>query len=309
MSDPFISCPFTEYLVYNHAGGDKFPEWQRRMQVRHESSPQHGHEERLQPKMTPPTTAEAGQIIRYIHHEREAGLSYYQSPCIGIPRLQFGAAESSHAEQRAGVPRAIADAVPNLDTLRWRKHAARNNFVKNALGKVILDVSRLPPVANLPYFQSLHRPVKTLCPAPWNNEWSSGLRLNHYLGSWAAYSFRDDSRRGGERSREQWEYKASINQDQTDDVIRPWLLGFVEEHGADKARKLLKDSGVPSQYQPPSPNDPHWLMEPDKLAAILAVNETIANDNKKVAFDAWVRRRYSTVDQKKAAEMGPRGRR
>jgi hypothetical protein len=287
-----------EYLVYNHAGGDKFPAWQQRMQARHDASTLHGHEQRLQPAMIPPTTSEAGRMIYYIEHERKAGLSYYQSPCIGIPRLQFGAVESSLHEQTAQVPSPLLDTVPNLDTLRWRKHAARNDFVKNALGKVILDVSRLPPVNELPYFQSLHRPVKTLCPAPWNNEWSSGLRLNHYLGSWATYTFRDDSRRGGERSREQWEYKASINQDQTDDVIRPWITGFVKHHGIVQAKELLQDTGVPPQYKVPAANDPHWLLEPEKLQTILAVNETIANDNKKVAFDAWVRQRYKNVKKR-----------
>ena len=37
-----------------------------------------------------------------------------------------------------------------------------------------------------------------------------------------AYSFRDDARRGGERSREGWEFKAR-DADDTDDNIRPWV--------------------------------------------------------------------------------------
>ena len=281
-----------EYLVYNHAGGDNFPSWQDRMQKRHEASKIHGSQSRMQPTMTPPTTGDEGQMIHYIEHERAAGLSYYQSPCIGVPRLQFGTGESTKNDIRARVPDSVADAVHNLDTLQWRKHASRNDFIKNALGKVILDVSRLPPVAKLPYFTSLHRPIKKLCPAPWNNEWESGLRINHYLGSWAAYSFRDDSRRGGERSREQWEYKAEQNQEQTDDVIRPWLAGFVKKHGTEKAKALLQDAGVPMQYFSPAAVDLHWLMDSEKLAEILATSETVVNDNKKIAFDAWVRKRY-----------------
>lgn len=297
-----------EYLVYNHAGGDAFETWQKRMQARHQASPAHGEKPRMQPNMTPPTTGDAGKMIQYIRHERQAGLKYYQSPCIGIPRLQFGTAQSSRNEQQANVPESFADLVPKLDTLQWRKHAARNDFVKNALGKVILDVSRLPKISSLPYFTSLHRPIKKLCPAPWNNEWESGLRLNHYLGSWETYSFRDDSRRGGERSREQWEYKATLNQEQTDDVIRPWLGGFVATHGTDKAQELLRNAGIPSQYEAPSPKDPHWLMEKEKLDAILATNETIANDNKKVAFDAWVRERYRNMekDASRQAELRQR---
>ena len=292
-----------EYIVYNHAGGDAFEAWQERMQARHEASSIGNKPPRMQPQMTPPTTGEEGQMIRYIQHEQKAGLEYYQSPCIGIPRLQFGTAESFPQEQQAHVPEELHDTVPKLDTLRWRKHAARNDFVKNALGKVILDVSRLPPISTLPYFTSLHRPIKKLCPAPWNNEWSSGLRMNHYLGSWAAYSFRDDSRRGGERSREQWEYKATLNDEQTDDVIRPWIGGFVATHGATKARALLQHAGVPPQYVAPSARDPHWMLEKEKLDAILATNETIAQDNKKVAFDAWVRQRYKRLEADAAQQQ------
>ena len=33
-------------------------------------------------------------------------------------------------------------------------------------------------------FQSLHRPIKTICRAPWVDDFESGLRINHYLGSW-----------------------------------------------------------------------------------------------------------------------------
>lgn len=291
-----------EYLVYNHAGGVDFPTWQDRMQKRHEASKIHGTKPRMQPSMTPPTTGDEGQMIHYIEHERAAGLSYYQSPCIGVPRLQFGTGESSESDVRARVPNAVTNVVHDLDTVRWRRHAPRNDFVKNALGKVILDVSRLPIIEKLPYFTSLHRPIKKLCPAPWNNEWESGLRINHYLGSWAAYSFRDDSRRGGERSREQWEYKAERNQEQTDDVIRPWVAGFVEKHGPQQAKALLQDAGVPQKYVAPSADDPHWLMDRHKLAEILATNETVVNDNKKIAFDTWVRQRYRRMQPQLASQ-------
>ena len=36
--------------------------------------------------------------------------------------------------------------------------------------------------------------------------------------------------------------------------------------------------------------------EKEKLDAILGTNETIAQDNKKVAFDAWVRQRYKRLE-------------
>jgi hypothetical protein len=101
-----------------------------------------------------------------------------------------------------------------------------------------MDVSLIDKEKS-PNFMSLHRPIKTIYKAPWHNDWESGLRINHYLGSWESYSFRDDSRRGGERSREQWEYKAKTNGEETDDNIRPWLDGFVQAHGPNKANELL----------------------------------------------------------------------
>ena len=167
-----------EFLVYNHAGGDSFEAWEKEMERRHANS-SHANKRRARPSRTPPTTAEEGALIEYIRQEQASGLEYYQSPCIGIPRLQFGAEESSILERSKNIPSGF-DPI-SFDTLRWRKHAHRNDFVKNALGKVIMDVSRID-VERSPFFQSLHRPIKTICSAPWHNEWDSGLRINHYLG-------------------------------------------------------------------------------------------------------------------------------
>jgi hypothetical protein len=290
-----------EFVVYNHAGGDQYEEWENKMQERHDASAVHGNFKRIKPSgnLPPPTTGQAGAMIKYIRHEKAANLEYYQSPCIGIPRLMFGAHESSDSKALAVHSGSAADSsidVNRLDTLRWRHHAHRNDFVKNALGKVIMDVS-LIDIEKSPPFMSLHRPIKTICKAPWHDDWNSGLRINHYLGSWESYSFRDDSRRGGERSREQWEYKATTNEEETDDNIRPWLDGFVQEHGPDKAKELLDGAGLPDGYQNANDNDGRgWGLSPDKLDKILSSDKTVANDNKMVAFDAWVRDKYKNTD-------------
>lgn len=279
-----------EYLVYNHAGGEKYEEWvsqHRRGQ---------SHAKRPTPSQTPPTTAEAGAMIRYINQERAAGLNYYQSACIGVPRLIFGADES-HIDRAAvvkDVPSTFHWAAPLMDTLKYRQHATRNDFVKNALGKVLIDVSRVN-VANAPYFMSLHRPIKTICPAPWHNDGDVGLRINHYLGSWESYSFRDDSRRGGERSREQWEYKATTVGDNTDDNIRPWVSGLVKEEGEKTAADMLRDVGLPANYK--NANNEKWGLLPEKLQAILSLNESATQDNKAVAFEEWVRVKYRMEPQ------------
>ena len=273
-----------EYMVYNHAGGERFASWDRSRRLRDPS--------RMKPSQTPPTTAEQGGMIRYIQQEREAGLEYYQSPCIGIPRLIFGADKSKidRAAVVANVPEAFHYLVPSMDTLYWRQHALRNDFGKNALGKVILDVSRVD-VAQAPQFQSLHRPIKSICGNPWHQDGESGLRINHYLGSWESYSFRDnDSRRGGERSWEQWEFKATTIGENTDDVIRPWLSGLVEAHGEETAADMLQNVGLPTTYKPNNRQD--WRLHADKLELLLQVNETNSHDNKLLEYSAWLKEKY-----------------
>lgn len=263
-----------EFIVYNHPGGVK------------------------KSQGNIPSTAEAGGMIRYIRQQQEAGIEYFQSPCLGIPRLTFGAEESDEADASKLVPDDFDSFL--FDTLWWRKHAQRDDFVKNALGKVIMDVSRID-VAASPLFMSLHRPIKTICSAPWHRDADSGLRINHYLGSWESYTIRDDSRRGNERSLEMWEYKATTNGEETDDSIRPWLGGFVSEHGTDKAKELLRFAGLPRGYK--NTNYTAWRLLPDKLAKILSTDVTKANDSKAKAFDAWVRKKYKGYNNPLTAKL------
>jgi hypothetical protein len=281
-----------EYLLYNHAGRENYRAWEDKMQARHKQSAQHGMFTRIEPSQPPPTTAEPGALIQYIRQEQAAGKAYFKSPCVGIPRLSFGAVSSTPEQVLKDTPKNTQLDMMQFDTLRWRRHAIRNDFVKNALGKVLVDVSRVDMVKT-PRFLSLHRPIKSICGPPWHKDWESQLRINHYLGSWESYSFRDDARKGYERSREQWEYKASINADTTDDNIRPWLKGFVDTHGVEKAQTLLANVGLPPQYKPRNAGDAAWHLLPDKLAEILGVNETLVNDSKQVHFDAWVRGKYA----------------
>lgn len=272
-----------EFLTYNHKGGDAFEAWEKRQSRLHAKS-RFADKRRIRPSQTPPTTADAGAMIQYIHQEAAAGHPFFRRSCISCPRLQFGAKESTAQERQHLVPNSSAMIDPDrLDTLRFRKHAERQDFVKNGLSKSILDVSRID---TFPRIQSLHRPIKTLCTAPWKDDWDSGLRINHYLGSWEAYSFRDDSRRGGERSFEGWAFKAQ-DAEETDDNIRPWIGGFVQQHGPDQAAQLLQGAGLPRGYQHPTDKaTKNWTIM--FLDEILSVNQTKGNDNR-VAFDNFVR--------------------
>jgi hypothetical protein len=170
-----------EFLMYNHAGREKFEAFEKRMQRKHDKSKFSG-KKRIRPSQPPPSPSEAGAMMGYIRQEKAAGHPFYQSPCINCPRSQFGATESTLEEQQAQVPEGINP--ERFDTLRFRKHVYRNDFVRNGLSKSIIDVSALKDPDNLPRFQSLHRPIKSICSAPWKDDWDSGLRINHYLGSW-----------------------------------------------------------------------------------------------------------------------------
>mmetsp|Transcript_618 Transcript_618/g.1591 ORF Transcript_618/g.1591 Transcript_618/m.1591 type:complete len:551 (-) Transcript_618:70-1722(-) len=284
-----------EFIMYNHKssgvldenGQDVvFEEWEKRQLQKHAELSNHpNNKHRVRPSKPPPSPYEEGGLIRYLHQEQAAGNPFFSNPCISCPRLQFGAKESSEEERRKGVPTSEDSDNPiidpaRLDTLRFRKHSERQDFVKNGLSKSILDVSR---IENFPRIESLHRPLKKFCPAPWRDEWDSGLRINHYLGSWEQYSFRDDSRRGGERSVEGWAFKAK-DADETDDNIRPWVEGFAEKHGPKEARELLKGAGLPPGYD--TGNGKNWTIM--FLDEILSANETKGNDIRK-SFDSFVR--------------------
>ena len=233
-----------------------------------------------------PTAADPGGMISYIRQEQANGNKYFQSPCISIPRLHFGAVESTPEEMTKDAPAGF-DHV-QLDTLRWRKHSKRDDHIKNNLGKVIMDVSRID-IATAPRFRSLHRPIPSICAAPWIPDHIAGLRINHYLGSWESYSFRDDSRRGGERSREVWEFQAE-DQQETDDNIRPWLGGFVKANGYNTAKDLLWGAGLPKSFR--NGNETAWRSM--WINDILKSNRTEGTNPKNHEFDAFVRRKFNS---------------
>ena len=290
-----------EYLMYNHKGGggnEQYQQWEKeqRQKLRHYQDGRFAHKIRIPLSQPPPTPAQEGAMMHYIRHEQASGHVFFQRPCISIPRLQFGAIEEQvksdrkqQQQQQQGNSITNSILVDRLDTLRFRKHAPRQDFVKNGLSKSILDVSR---IETFPKIQSLHRPIKTLCSAPWKDDWDSGLRINHYLGSWEAYSFRDDSRRGGERSFEGWAFKAQ-DVEETDDNIRPWIDGFIEKHGEENAKELLRGAGLPKGFHTKNAakgdiggSEKNWTIM--FLDEILSVNETKGNDAR-VAFDTFVR--------------------
>ena len=71
----------------------------------------------------------------------------------------------------------------------------------------------------------------------------SFFRVNHYLDSFEAYLYRNDSRAGKRQCKSCYDEKGREAAKQMDDDIRPWLKGFVDSVGHEKAKLLLAGAG------------------------------------------------------------------
>jgi hypothetical protein len=176
-----------EYIMYNHKGGDGFEAWEEKQLELHKTNKETKRKTRIRPSSTPPMPSEEGAMIKYIRREEAAGTPFFQGPCISAPRLQIGAIESNTTDTSTAISEHsntnYGDVVDpdRFETLRFKRHGPRQEFVNNRLAKCIVDVTR---VDEFPEMATLHRPIKTICPPPWRNEWDSGLRVYHYLGTW-----------------------------------------------------------------------------------------------------------------------------
>lgn len=192
-------------------------------------------------------------ILNFLNKEQKREGSNLTEPCIAIPRMLFGAVESSETERRKNIPWGIEP--DTLDTVRFRKHIRRpvtDHHTVNGWAKVIVDVSRVkwediptPKEAfqTNPWIVNVHQPLPKICPRPFVKDVNTLLRINHYVGSWEAFSYRQDARASEGRDKSKWQSKADYK-DETDDNIRPWLGGFVEEHGTKMATQMLAEAGV-----------------------------------------------------------------
>mmetsp|Transcript_24200 Transcript_24200/g.51871 ORF Transcript_24200/g.51871 Transcript_24200/m.51871 type:complete len:87 (-) Transcript_24200:41-301(-) len=72
---------------------------------------------------------------------------------------------------------------------------------------------------------------------------TSFFRVNHYLDSFEAYSYRNDARADKRQCKECYDEKGREATKQRDDDIRPWLRAFVDSVGAQKGRALLFGAG------------------------------------------------------------------
>jgi hypothetical protein len=187
------------------------------------------------------------QDIRSLNHTNS---KHYNGPCITTYRTLYSAVESTDQERSKGVPQILDPR--QFNTLRWRYHQKYKKFQH---GKAFADLSLIPGLENKGFPNglngtkrvSLHR-FLPLCRPPIYHR-RAYLRINHYLGSWEEYSFRQDRRRGGDKTRAKWEEEAVVQDGGASDEIRPWIGAFVRHFGEQKAKYLLEGVGLPASYK------------------------------------------------------------
>jgi len=223
--------------------------------------------------MSPPSiSSRPGAVLDFIHQAQASNSKnpFLNTICYPIPRMLHGGKEISEKELKAAVPEGSIVEPLQLDTLRWRYHNSASNATGNGLAKVIIDVSRLKPYFPL-VVNSPHRPVESVCewPPAYRFIKDSPFRINHYLGSWEAYSYREDSRKGAERSREAWELQSNTSNTKRSDDASTWLKGFYKEVGVKKANTVLEGAGIPKSYK--REDNDGWKFRGEKSLTIYAV--------------------------------------
>jgi len=127
-----------------------------------------------------------------------------------------------------------------LDTLRFQYRNKYDNNL-NGIGKCLVNVQKVDHTSQV---RSVHRPAMGICPSPqWAVCKNNPFFIYHYLGSFEAYSFRDDARKGWERTYEAWESRTAKAAIVKDEYAVSWLPGFVKHVGIERAQRLLMDAG------------------------------------------------------------------
>lgn len=164
--------------------------------------------------------------------------------CLAMPRLLYGAASVANETNLTQ-----SDAAPEgfdsskFVTLNSRRHARKGRFEMNKWAKTIIDVSRIPMEAFPEKAFNIHQPLIYYCRRDLPPRYVTSLfRVNHYLDSWQAYSYRNDWR-SKRKCRECYDELSSGADVGYDNDICPWLKDFVRSVGHSRASSLLAGTG------------------------------------------------------------------
>jgi hypothetical protein len=173
-----------------------------------------------------------------------------------LPRLLFGAVQTANDSV---VSRDVPEYLDSrrFDTLNFL-HMGTPSDISDGPGKSFIDVSRIPfnvlDSARGPNGDQVtaHRVVGVWCTHQWTTGGSLPVQMNHYLGSWEAFSHRSNDRRNGaDHNFPRWAKQAALKDGGLFDFARPWIAGFARMVGDDVAKELLKDAGLPRNHAVP----------------------------------------------------------
>ncbi|CAJ1940522.1 unnamed protein product [Cylindrotheca closterium] len=182
-------------------------------------------------------------VSRLLHVLQE--LNQISSPCVGLPRLLFGANEDKKEDPEVVAKGSLLPEIgfssTDFMTLRWRWHAGNDNILNRA-GKALIDLSRIPDGLLLLDNVNAHRPIKQLCTndAMWIRIDKSPLVLHHYVGTYEQWISRDDVR--NKRTSLLYSAMAAVNSTKVSNE-NLWLKDFIQAIGENNAAMLLKDVG------------------------------------------------------------------
>lgn len=154
-------------------------------------------------------------------------------PCILVPRLQFGASESTQEEISHRLPASKFDPM-KFHTMRYLKHGPRHPYPAWP-GKSIVHAG----LYNNTVITNPHKVLETNCSSktPFPDYADMDLRINHYTGSLELFLSRPGDSR---RSKEDFE-KRNSNVAGSDNTIQGWLHNFVDLVGRDRAMELTEN--------------------------------------------------------------------
>jgi hypothetical protein len=158
-----------------------------------------GYNRAVENVTTPNDLTEPASILNYIVQADE-------NLCYPMMRLEVGTKEDPLTLRNISIPN--LDPL-RFDTLRYRyRNVIGMRKVGNGFGKMLHNSKYVdPPVEVL----TPHRPAHMICrPAFGKIVRKSPFLILHYVGSWEAFSFRNDPRSAMLRTEEKWELRGSI---------------------------------------------------------------------------------------------------
>lgn len=176
--------------------------------------------------------------------------------CLHVPRIQIASTDSDPDSIQGDLPKSLLNASHFLTT-RWiyhngeHVHGPVHSLGKFLGGKNIVNIRRLF-AAEIPIqVDSVHNVIPRLCSPSAEestrlNHTDNWLVINHYLGTYEQYTYRDDPRDAilHRTKRQNWWFKAGQPSTHRDNYTRLWLNGFLNQLGQEEALRLLHDVGV-----------------------------------------------------------------